>query len=251
MLAKFRSAALAATFLAGLALPALAQQPPPPPAPDPNLRTMTVTGEGVIRARPDMAIVMLGVVNEADDAKLALAANNEAMTRILDALRTGGIESRDLQTSGFSIQPRYSQPPRDPQPTESWTPEITGYSVHNTITLRIRDLALVGEILDLVVTLGANTVSGPSFSVAEPEALENSAREAAVREAREKAELYARAAELRLGPITRLEEYAFAPPPPVIMQRMAAEAAAMDSSVPIEGGEITFQSQVTITWRLE
>jgi uncharacterized protein YggE len=196
-----------------------------------------------------MAIITLGVVSEATSAREALTANSQSMTRILDALRAAGIESRDLQTSGFTVEPRYSQPPRNWNGTDPFEPKIVGYTVRNQITVRVRQLDQVGAMLDQVITLGANTVSGPTFTVADASEFEDQARRAAVRDAMEKAELYSEAAGVTLGPIFRIEENVAQWPQPVPMAAMARQEAA-DASVPIESGELTFQAQVSISWRL-
>src|SRR5882672_1577857 len=128
-------------------------------------RLLTVSGEGSVEGTPDIALITLGVVSEAPAARGALSANSQSMNRILGALKDGGIEPRDLQTSGFSVEPVYSQPPADHDTSAQFEPEIVGYRVRNNVTLRIRDLKRVGPLLDEVVTLGANSITGPSFTV--------------------------------------------------------------------------------------
>ena len=133
------------------------------------------------------------------------------MNRILDALKQAGIEPRDLQTSGFSVDPVYSQPPQGQDPSVPFRPEIVGYRVQNNLTLRIRDLTRVGALLDQVVTLGANSISGPTFTVDDPTALQDKARSAAIADALRKGKLYAGAAGIALGSIFRIDEnYALA-----------------------------------------
>ena len=215
-----------------------------------NERLLTMSGEGSVKGTPDIALITLGVVSEAAAAGEALAANNESMNRILSALKEGGIESRDLQTSGFSVEPVYSQPPRDFDNTQPFTPEIVGYRVHNNLTLRIRDLAKVGAVLDQVVTLGANSISGPTFTVDDPTPLEDEARRAAIADAIRKSTLYAEAASIALGAIFRIEEGYTQPPQPLVAGAMMRMEAASDASVPIEGGELTFKAQVSVSWKL-
>ena len=213
-------------------------------------RLLTVIGKGTARGAPDMALITLGVVTEHEAARGAVAENNQSMQRILTALKAGGMESRDLQTSGFSIEPVYSQPPSPDQGTaEPFRPEIVGYRVNNNLTLRVRDLVGLGAILDQVVTLGANSISGPTFTIDDRTTLEDEAREAAVKDALRKAELYAAAAGITLGPVFRIEEGYVQPPQPMLegaMMRMEAAPA----SVPIESGELTFDVQVTVSWRI-
>lgn len=212
-------------------------------------RRISVVGEGRVRGRPDMAVINAGVVSEAKSAAEALSANNAAMTRILEAMRAAGIESRDLQTANFSVEPRYSQPPPEYDGSQLFTPKIVGYSVRNEVVVRVRDIARTGEILDQVITLGANSITGPMFAAAEPAELEDQARRAAMRDAIGKGELYAMAAGVTLGPILRIEESVAQWPPPVPMGAMARESA-QDAAVPIEGGELTFQAQVSVSWQL-
>jgi uncharacterized protein YggE len=121
--------------------------------------------------------------------------------------------------------------------------------VRNNLNVRIRDLERVGAILDTMVTLGANSISGPTFSVAEPGPLEDEARRAAIRDAVRKGELYATAAGIALGSIFRIEEGYVSPPQPLQAPMFRMEVAAAPP-VPIEGGELTFEAQVTVSWRL-
>jgi len=217
---------------------------------EPRERLLSVVGQGTVRARPDMALITLGVVSEAESAGEALRANSESMNRIIAALEEGGMEPRDLQTSGFSVEPIYSQPPPNYDGSQAFEPEIIGYRVHNNLTLRIRDLERVGALLDEVVTLGANSISGPTFTLADPTPLEDQARRAAMRDAVRKGELYAEAAGLTLGPVFRIEESYVQPPQPFNGAAMRMEMAAADTSVPIEGGELTVEAQVTVSWTL-
>ena len=236
-------ATLLAAFLGATAAKAQTAEPQ-------QERLLTVSGKGTAHGAPDMALITLGVVSEHETARGALAENNQSMQRILTALKAGGMESRDLQTSGFSIEPVYSQPPSSDQGTaEPFRPQIMGYRVHNNVTLRVRDLVGLGAILDQVVTLGANSISGPTFTIDDRTRLEDEAREAAVKDALRKAELYAAAAGITLGPLFRIEEGYVQPPQPLlgdVMMRMEAAPA----SVPIESGELTFDVQVTVSWRI-
>lgn len=214
-----------------------------------NERLISVSGEGTVEGAPDMALITLGVVNEARAAREALAANSQSMNRILDALKQSGIEPRDLQTSGFAVDPVYSQPPQGQDSSVPFRPEIVGYRVQNNITLRIRDLTRVGALLDQVVTLGANSISGPTFTLDDPTALQDKARSAAIADALRKGKLYADAAGLALGPIFRIDENYVSPPQPYaapMMMRMEAD----QSDVPIEGGALTFKMQVAVSWRI-
>lgn len=241
---------LAAAFF----VPVAASAQPMPDRPDaypmhrPAAATLSLTGEGTVRAKPDMATLSLGVVAEAATARDALAENTARMAEIIEALRAEGIESRDLQTADFAIDPRYSGPPRNPD-LEPFVPKIVGYSVRNTLTVRIRDLERAGQILDKAVTLGANSISGPSFTVADPSALEDLARKAAMRDARRKAVLYAEAAGVTLARILRIDEVGDFSPPPMPMAR-TMKAEAFDAAVPIESGELAMIARVAVSWEI-
>jgi uncharacterized protein YggE len=236
-------AAVAALFLVGR--PADAQTPEAAA----RVRLVSVVGEGIVHVPPDLATIGAGVVSEAPSAGEALAANSTAMRRIIDALKAQGMEARDLQTSGFSVEPRYSQPPQNYDGSEPFVPKIVGYTVRNDLTLKVRDLAKVGALLDQVIGLGANSVSGPNFTVADPTPQEDAARRAAVADAMHKGKLYAEAAGVALGPVLRIEESVAQWPQPVPMAAMAREAAPAPP-VPIEGGEIAFRAEISIAWQL-
>jgi uncharacterized protein YggE len=240
MIVGLRSTLAVAAALAWLgAGAALAQEEPQRPR-------ISVVGEGEVNATPDMAVLTLGVVTEDETARGALVANTEAMSEIAVALRQAGIESRDLQTSGFAIEPKFTQPRRD-RGGEAEAPEIAGYYVRNTLTVRIRNIGEAGALLDQAVTLGSNYVSGLSFTVADPKPLQAEARRAAVADARTKAALLAEAAGVALGPVLKIEEREdFDPPRPMMSRSMAMEAAP----VPIEAGEIAFRIQVRMDWAL-
>ncbi|HEX2256256.1 MAG TPA: SIMPL domain-containing protein, partial [Afifellaceae bacterium] len=113
--------------------------------------------------------------------------------------------------------------------------------------VRIRDIAQAGGLLDRAVELGSNYVTGINFTAADPKPLEDEARRAAVADARGKAELYAEAAGVTLGPVVRIEEEQdqFGGPQPMMARSMAAESA-----VPVEAGEITFRARVRVDWAL-
>jgi len=210
-------------------------------------RLLAVTGEGAVQAKPDMAVISLGVVSKDDSAGVALAANTQAMTEVLDALKAEGLESRDLQTSGFRMEPVYSHPTQDQIQQGAYDLKLLGYSVRNTLTVRVRDLDRLGPILDKAIKLGANSVSGPSFTVEDDTSLQDDARRAAMEDALRKASLYAEAAGVTLGPIFHIEESFSRRPQPL---GNAAALRLEDSAVPIESGELSFEAQVSVSWQL-
>lgn len=164
------------------------------------LRQITVTGEGRVAAAPDMATLRLGAAAEAKEAGEALRQTSDITQRILDRLGEAGIEARDIQTSGLSLSPLR----QNYREGTAETPGIAGYAASNGVTVRLRDLDRLGEVLDAVVSDGANTLDGLSFGLQEPRPLMDEARQLAVADARAKAELYAKARVSPLGRYSRL-----------------------------------------------
>ena len=224
---------LLALSLVAIAIPVAAQQPEPP-------RGVTIVGRGEVRAKPDLAVVRIGVVSQGATARAALDENNRAMQAILAALSDQAIAERDVQTSQFSVQPRYHHDPENQAP-----PRIDGYEVSNQVAATIRDLEKLGAVLDLAVSVGSNQVLGIDFSLADPEPRREDAGRLAVKDAMRKARLYAEAAGIELGPIRVIAEQARLGPPEPVYGRM--EMAA-DASVPIAAGEQAIAVEVTITW---
>lgn len=202
-------------------------------------RTITVSGSGHVSAAPDMATISLGVTAQGKTAGAALTATSVALTTVISELKSAGIEPRDIRTSGLSLNPVWSLQ------TNSSPSRITGYSASNGVTVRMRDLAAVGPLLDKLVASGANTFNGLSFSLADPAAANDEARRRAVADAMARAKLYAEAAGVALGPVLSISEgggYS----PPVPLYRMAAEIAP--APVPVEGGEVDYSADVTIVF---
>jgi uncharacterized protein len=213
-------------------------------APDKPLRTLTMIGTGEMRAKPDTAIVTLGVMSRADTARAALTANNAAMTAILSNLEAAGIAKKDIQTSNFSVNPVY-----DYDNTGAKPPRITGYDVSNQLAVTVRKLDALGTILDEAVSKGSNQIYGITFTIDDPRALEDEARKSAVQDAVRKAKLYAEAAGVALDAIQSISEQVARPPQPVYMKAQRMEAAA-DASVPVAEGEQVVSIDVSITWTI-
>ncbi len=226
----------ALAMMLALSAPALAEDMRP---------TISVTGEGRVEARPDMATISLGVTTEGDTAKAALEANNSALAAVIERLKAAGTEDRDIQTSGLSLSPRYDYNATD----SSGQNQITGYIAANLVTVRVRNLDGLGTTLDSAVSDGANTLNGLTFGLQEPGPATDAARKEAVADARHKAELYAGAAGVKLGRVLSISEQGgYAPPMP-----MMAEAAGFKdarASVPVEAGEVGVTATVSILYEL-
>jgi len=205
-------------------------------------RTMTVIGTGKASAQPDLAEVQAGVVTQDSSAAKALEQNTAAVQTLMKTLAGRGIAEKDIQTSNFSVSPLYRHDPQGKAP-----PTVTGYQVSNQVRVKVRQLANLGSLLDELVRGGANQMGGISFSLAEPTALQDKAREDAVVDARRKAELYARAAGVKVVRVLRIQEQGTAVPVPgpQFMTMRASEAA-----VPVAPGEHEVHASVTITFAI-
>lgn len=212
----------------------------------PRRSTLTISGEGLVTGTPDMASFSSGVVSEAKTAREALNANTQGVAAMIAAIKESGIEPRDIATSGFSVQPQYAPPKKD----SVEAPRVTGYQVRNTVSVRVRDLGKLGDLLDKVVTSGANQIGGISFDIAEPAKLQEQARIAAVQDARRQAEVIAQAAGVRLVRIINIVGEPGVRPMPRMMaapMMMKADAAA----VPMEAGESEVRANVSMTFEIE
>lgn len=200
-------------------------------------RQITVNGEGSVEAAPDMATITLGVTNEAQEAKAAMDATSDAVAQVLARLAEAGIEDRDIQTQNLSMNPVWSNRPS----TQGYGNQITGFVASNTVMVRVRDLASLGEVLDAVIADGANDFNGLRFGVQDPDPLMEEARKRAVQDAVARAELLAEAAGVTLGPVHQIMDHGGGGGP--IMMEMAA---ASRSGVPVAAGEVTVNANVTV-----
>lgn len=215
---------------------------------DPAPRIL-VTGEGTVDIAPDMAVLTLSVMREAPTARAALTANSAAMSKVLDAMAGLGIDKRDLQTSNFNIQPRYTYPPRQGEGAGE-APKLVGYTVRNSLSVRVRDISKVGEALDTSVSLGVNEGGSILFTNDDPSAAITQARVKAMKEALVKARTLADAAGVKVGKVLEISEQSYNPRPmPMARAEMAMMSAA--DAVPIASGENTYKVAVNVSLAIE
>ncbi len=201
---------------------------------------ITVTGTGSVDSRPDMATISLGVTTQGGTAAEAMGRNSEELGRVLERLRASGIEDRDLQTSGLSLNPNWTNN------SDGSAATISGYVASNQLTIRVRALDKLGSILDASVQDGANTLNGVSFGLADPKPLEDEARKRAVADAAARAALLTTAAGVQLGQVLSISEGGgYQPPMP--MYRMEA---SMDAAVPVAEGEVSTAATVTVVYAI-
>ncbi|HEV2847237.1 MAG TPA: SIMPL domain-containing protein, partial [Thermoanaerobaculia bacterium] len=209
---------------------------------------LTVSGSGQARVTPDEATVRLGVTAQAPTARAAQEQVNRVANAILAAVRTLGVEAKDIQTSDLSLNPVYSQG----RGQELQEPRITGYQASNVVSIRLEDLTKVGPVIDVGLSSGANRLEGVFFGLRNDQAARAEALTDAVREARSKAEALARALRVRLLEIIEVAEggVTISPPPTPFRGRVAMAEMAMDSSTPVSAGEVGVEASVTLRYRI-
>ncbi len=226
-----RHLAIACLVLAlplALAAPAAADSP----------HTLSVTGQGEAKAAPDEATLSAGVVTAGRTAAYALAANARAMNAVMATLTRAGVAQKDIQTSGFSVEPQYTDA------TAKNPARLTGYRVTDDVAVRVDDLDHLGATLDALVSSGANSIGDIGFGLKDPKPMMAQAREAAVADAIARAQALAKAAGVTLGPILSINDGAQEP------IRVSAFTGNMAAATPIAQGENTISAVVTITWEI-
>lgn len=232
---------LVATIAVVASLPASAQDARPAILPEGTL--LDIAAEGSTTRVPDLAMIQAGVITQAPTAAQAMQANSARMASVIAAVRKSGIAERDLQTAVVSLSPVYRNEDNKP-------PVITGYQASNQLTVRFRDVAKSGAILDTLVQQGANNISGPNLMVEQPEPGLDEARTDAVRKARARAELYARAAGLRVERIVSISESG-AHIPPVVFESALARQSFASADTQVIPGEQKLQVNVSVRFLLK
>ncbi len=241
------AAALAAT---SAATPATAQAVSPGPVVAPGNAVLTVSADGRSTRTPDLAVFSAGVTTQAKTASAALAQNAEQMNAVITALKASGIAERDIQTSNLSVNPVYGQPRADANGNVTGDPVIIGYQANNQVEVKQRKIAGYGKTIDTLVTAGANQVSGPSFQLDDPDTASDEARVEAMKKARSRADLYAKAAGLTVKRILTISESGGYAQPPMVMFARADKMMASAAPSPVAAGEVQVAANVTVTFEL-
>lgn len=203
---------------------------------------LDVVATGEVTRVPDIARINAGVATQAQTASAAIAQNAQQMNRVIAALKKAGIAERDIQTSSVSLYPDYRY-------AENQPPVLTGYRANNEVTVRFRDIATSGSILDALVAEGANQINGPTLGIDKPETALDEARQQALAIAQARAGIYARALGKKVKRIVSISESGAAQPPyPIPMMAMKARDSAETTIVP---GEQTLSTTLSVSFELE
>jgi uncharacterized protein YggE len=209
-----------------------------------NGTRLDVVATGEVTRVPDVARIGAGVVTQAATASAAIQQNAQQMARVRAALKRAGIADRDIQTSSINLNPEYRY-------VENRPPVLTGYRAGNEVTVRFRDLANTGRILDALVAEGANQINGPTLTLDKPDEALDEARTAALRKAQARAEMYARSLGKRVARVVAVSETgtAYQPYPRPMMAE--ARGMAADAASKIDPGEQSVTVNLTVTFDLE
>lgn len=207
---------------------------------DSTPREITVTGSATVDAAPDVATVSAGVETQAASAADALKANNETMTAVFAALKAAGIAEADMQTSQLTLNPVFAP---DPDGTQV-APQVVAYQASNMVETRVRDVAKLGATIDALTAAGANRLFGVGFDIDDSSAVLDTARQKAVADARHKAELFAEAAGVTLGPVRAISEGGGGGGPMPFRAKMDMAAA------PVAAGTVSVGADVTVVFEL-
>lgn len=233
---------LAPALLLAAISPAAAQTLPTQPL-DGTL--LDITAEGQVTRAPDIATIRAGVVTQGQTAAAALSDNAGRMARVLAALKKAGVAARDVRTANVSLSPQYRY-------ADGQAPVVTGYQASNSVSVRFREVAKSGAILDALVAEGANQIDGPSLSIDQPAAALDEARQSAVKIAQARAALYAKAAGLSVVRIVSIAENGSndgaTPQPPMLFAR---SMKAADATTQIAAGETEVSVALSVRFLLK
>lgn len=210
-------------------------------------RTLNVTGTGTIDLEPDLARVNIGVRSEADNVAEALEDNNDNIQAVVQRMQDLGVAAEDIQTRNFNIYPQQNNRPMPEGEEPSLQPAQT-FVVENTVSVTVRDLDSLGEVLAAVVSEGANTIYGVAFDIEDRETAIEQARQMAIEDAQSNAQAIAEAADVSLGAIQsiNINENGGAP---IFREELAAEMP-QGGSVPISGGTLTIRVSASLTYEI-
>ena len=204
--------------------------------------SFAVTGEGKVSTSPDMALLSAGVTVTSSTVKLAQSELNTKLNAVSNSIKSLGIDSRDIKTSHYSLNPQYDY--RD------GTSRITGYQASSNLAIKIKDLDRANDVLDAVVASGANVVNGLSFDVADNTKAENEARKIAVEEARAKPQEASKLAGFSLGRMINYSENWGNQGPRPMYAAMDRAGASEIAKTQIEPGSNEISVNVTLSYEI-
>ncbi len=217
-----------------------------------SFRSFSVSGEGKIVAVPDVAEFSFSVLTQGgtDITKLQ-KENTEKMNKAISFLKEKGVDSKDIKTENYNLEPRYQYAKCNEETGVCPPSEIVGYTITQSVAVKVRDFSKIGDIFSGVVTSGANSVSQLQFTIDEPEKLQNEAREKAIAQAKEKAKLVAKAGGFNIGRLLGIDENIYSPP--IYYRSFKAESSGAGATVSptIEAGSQEVKVNVTLRYEIK
>lgn len=231
---------LATACILALAVPAAAHAQDEAQAVSGTRLDVVATGE--VTRVPDIVHINAGVSTQAPTATAAIQQNARQMESVRAALRRAGVADRDIQTSSINLHPEWRH-------SREGVAEFGGYRANNQVRIRFRDITNAGRILDALVTAGAHNVDGPMLAIERPGPALDEARTDAIRIARERADLYARALGMRVVRILSVSEAGAQHMPPPMFRGEAIQVTGAPATQ-IDPGEQTIAASVTVSFEL-
>lgn len=203
--------------------------------------TFNVSGEGVAVAKPDMAILVVGIRAEANTVKAAQDQINSTINKVASAIKKLGVEQKDIQTVNYNINPAYDY--------TGGSQRITGYSASTNLSIKVRSIDLTSQVIDSAAGNGANQIGGISFDVDDKSKLEDEVRQKAVAAAKKKAESAAKIAGFKLGRMVNYSENFDSSPQPLRMA-IGAPAEGANLKTTVEPGSSEIKVIVTLSYEI-
>jgi len=206
------------------------------------LNAVTASGTGKVPGSPDEAAMSFGVTRSAGNAKSALAQVSTIATKITAALVKSGVAEVDIRTANLSVYPTYGNGAK---------PVITGYQASLSVEAKVRDIGTLGDVINAANGAGADTISGPSFTISEDSKYTVEAIGKAVAGARKNAEAMAKAAGRTVGDVISISDTGVTVPPGPIYYDSMAAGAKSSAAVPISPGQLDVSANVTVVFELK
>lgn len=234
-----------------------------------STNTITVSGNAEVYANPDLATMDFSVISEAATVAAAMEDNSKKMNAIIDVIKNFGVAQEDIKTSGFNINPRYdyvkesksmsassassvSVPPEDTYYYPSGKRVLSGYEINQTLSVKMRDMSKIGQIIEEAVASGANQTGDLQFTIDNPDSIQEQARREAIAKAKDKAQVLAGHLGIKLGNIIGYNEGGYTPVYSMNYAKGAAADATQESAVPVvQAGQNKIESNVSITYEIE
>ena len=203
--------------------------------------TFNVTGEGKVSITPDIAIINAGITADGATVKTVQSQINSVINKVSDAIKDLGVKREDIQTVNYNINPKYD--------FASGSQRVTGYTASTTLTIKVKELDKVNQVIDAATDNGANQINGLSFDLSDRTKAENEARSKAVEDAKRKAENVSKVAGFKLGRLINYQENTGQPP--IIYSRGMVEVSSADlAKTEVQPGSTEIIVSVTLSYEV-